>query len=165
MLSVHWWVQMTLPITQTTLVKFWRLSSSRFIPSPKPSDILTSTQVWRNLLFHRASWPNHWWWQLLGWTSFLYQLESSYHISRTCLNLVFVWTWHVNQEHRSLYVPQCWWCWLLNSFVTALAKMYPSLKPKLLIRHVNLFLPYFKAWIKLFYKNWMVLVDVPRGSR
>jgi hypothetical protein len=47
----------------------------------------------------------------------------------------------------------------------ALAKMYPSLKPESLIRHVKLFLPYFKARIRKFHQNCVVSTDVPRGSR
>jgi hypothetical protein len=47
----------------------------------------------------------------------------------------------------------------------ALAKMYPLLKPESLIRHVKLFLPYFKARIRKFHQNWVVSTDVPRGSR
>jgi hypothetical protein len=54
---------------------------------------------------------------------------------------------------------------LLNSYVMALAKMYPSLKQKSFIKHVKLFLPYYKALISRFHKNRVVLTDVPRGSR
>ena len=35
-----------------------------------------------------------------------------------------------NQVHHTLYVPRCWWHWLLNSSVTTLVKMYTSLKYK-----------------------------------
>jgi hypothetical protein len=42
----------------------------------------------------------------------------------------------------------------------ALAKMYPSLKLESLIRHVKLFLPYFKARIRKFHQNCVVSTDV-----
>ena len=35
-----------------------------------------------------------------------------------------------NQGHHTLYVPRCWWHWLLNSSVTTPVKMYTSLKYK-----------------------------------
>ena len=48
----------------------------------------------------------------------------------------------------------------MNSSDMALTKMYLSLKPKSLIRHVKLFLPYYKASIRRFHQNWEVFIDV-----
>jgi len=36
-----------------------------------------------------------------------------------------------NQEYQALYVPRCWWHWLLNSSVMTLVKLYLSLKQNL----------------------------------
>ena len=37
-----------------------------------------------------------------------------------------------NQENQALYVPRCWWHWLLNSLFMTPVKMYPSLKYELI---------------------------------
>jgi hypothetical protein len=50
---------------------------------------------------------------------------------------------------------------LIVELFDGLSKMYPSLKPKSLIKHVKLFLPYYKAWIRQFHQNRVVLTDVP----
>ena len=79
-------------------------------------------------------------------------------------------------ENQALYVPRCWWHWLLNSFVTTPVKMYLSLKYKLfywtllfvvvsgdlvVYVHTNLCLIYKQReeWLKGKTKMWDVFSD------
>jgi hypothetical protein len=46
-----------------------------------------------------------------------------------------------------------------------LSKNVPFTQNKSLIRHVKLFVPYYKAWIRQFHQNRVVFTDVLGGSR
>ena len=67
-----------------------------------------------------------------------------------------------NQEQQHLCVDWCLWCWLLNSSIMTLIKMYPYVKQNHLLTMIffPLILPYFNAWFRKFHQNYRVLSNV-----